>query len=50
VAPPGGEDLGTGAFLGGEKRDDVAEDDVGEVADAVFVCSLKNQTRSPVKA
>lgn len=29
------EDLGAGSFGGGEQRDDVAEDAVGEVADAV---------------
>ena len=29
VAPPGGEDLGAGAFPGGEERDDVAENVVG---------------------
>ncbi|CAO2186700.1 unnamed protein product [Urochloa humidicola] len=34
-APAGGEDLRAGAVLGGEKGDDVAEDAVGEVADAV---------------
>jgi len=35
VAPPGGEDLRAGAVLGGEAGDDVAEDGVGKVADAV---------------
>jgi hypothetical protein len=35
VAPPGGEDLGAGAALGGEEGDDVGEDGVREVADAV---------------
>lgn len=35
VAPPALEDLGAGSFGGGEQRDDVAEDAVGEVADAV---------------
>jgi hypothetical protein len=33
--PAGGEDLRAGAVLGGEEGDDVAEDAVGEVADAV---------------
>jgi hypothetical protein len=35
VAPPGSEDLGTGAVLCGEKGDDVGEDRLREVADAV---------------
>jgi hypothetical protein len=35
VAPPGGEDLGAGAVLCGEEGDDVGEDGVREVADAV---------------
>jgi hypothetical protein len=35
AAPPGGEDLGARAFLGGKERDDFSEDGVGEVADAV---------------
>jgi hypothetical protein len=35
VAPPGGEDLGAGAALGGEEGYDVGEDGVREVADAV---------------
>ena len=29
VAPPGGEDLRAAAVLGGETRDDLAEDGVG---------------------
>jgi hypothetical protein len=39
AAPPGGEDLGARAFLGGEEGDDFPEDGVGEVADAVAFCS-----------
>jgi hypothetical protein len=35
VAPSGREDLCSGAFLGGEEGDDVAEDGIREVADAV---------------
>ena len=35
VAPPGREDLGAGAVLGAEEGDDLTEDGVGEVADAV---------------
>jgi len=34
-APPGGEDLGAGAFLGREERDDAAQDLVGEKADQI---------------
>jgi hypothetical protein len=40
VAPLGSEDLGAGAFLGGEERDDLAEDSVGEGADAVGASSV----------
>jgi hypothetical protein len=35
VAPPRGEGLGVCTILGGEERDDLTEDLVGEVADAV---------------
>lgn len=35
VAPPRLDDLGADGLLGGEERDDLAEDRVGEVADAV---------------
>lgn len=35
VPPLGGEGLGAGPVLGGEERDDVAENAVGEVADQV---------------
>jgi hypothetical protein len=35
VAPPGRKDLGADAVLGGEEGDDVGEDGVREVADAV---------------
>lgn len=35
AAPTGGEDLGAGAVDGGEEVDDVAQDAVGEAADAV---------------
>jgi hypothetical protein len=35
VPPSGGEDLGAGAVLSGKEGDDVAEDAVGEAADAV---------------
>lgn len=35
MAPPGREDLGASALVGGEAGDDLAEDGVGEVADAV---------------
>lgn len=35
MAPPGREDLAAGALVGGEAGDDLAEDGVGEVADAV---------------
>ena len=34
-APPGGERLSARAVLGGEERDDVAEDLVGEKADQI---------------
>jgi len=34
-APPGGERLRARAILGGEERDDVAEDLVGEKADQI---------------
>jgi len=37
MAPPGGEDLGATDFLGGEKRNYLTEDGVGETADAVDV-------------
>jgi hypothetical protein len=40
MAPPGREDLGAASFLGGEERDDVAEDGIGEVADAVGASSV----------
>jgi hypothetical protein len=40
VAPAGREDLGAGAVLGGEEGDDVAEDGVGEVADAIGASSI----------
>lgn len=36
MVPPWREGLGTGAVLGGEEGDDLAEDGVGEVADGVF--------------
>ena len=36
VAPPGREDLGAGAVLGGEEGDDLAQDSVGDLADAVL--------------
>ena len=35
MAPLGSENLGAGAFVGGEEGDDVAEDGVGEAAGAV---------------
>lgn len=35
AVPPGGEDLGARGFLGGEERDYLAEEIVGEDADAV---------------
>lgn len=35
--PPAREDLGAGAVLGGEERDDAAEDLVGEAADQIGV-------------
>jgi len=35
VAPAGGEHLRAGAVFGGEKRDDVAENAVGEDADPI---------------
>jgi hypothetical protein len=37
VAPPGGEDLGASAFLGGEEGDYLTEDLAGEAADAVEI-------------
>ena len=37
VAPPGREDLGAGAVLGGEEGDDGAEDVIGEFADEIPV-------------
>jgi hypothetical protein len=37
VAPPGGEDLGMSSFLGGEKRNYLIEDGIGEAVDAVDV-------------
>lgn len=37
AAPAGGEGGGAGRVLGGEARDDVAEEQVGEAADAVVV-------------
>jgi hypothetical protein len=36
VAPSGREDLGAGAFFGGEQGDDVAKDGIGEGADMVY--------------
>jgi hypothetical protein len=36
VAPSGREDLGAGAFFGGEQGDYVAEDGIGEGADMVY--------------
>jgi len=43
MAPPGGEDLGAGGILGGEERDDLTQNGVGEEADSVdpifFFCS-----------
>lgn len=50
VAPPGREDSGAGAFLGGEEGDDVAEHGVGEGADVVGASSVFLHTgrgRSP---
>ena len=41
VAPPGGEDLRAGAFLGGQERDDVLEDAVRKVADTVGGASIR---------
>jgi hypothetical protein len=35
MAPPSGEDLGAGGILGGEERDDLTQNGVGEEADSV---------------
>jgi hypothetical protein len=40
VAPPGRQDSGTGAVLGGEEGDDLAEDGVWEVSDAIDASSF----------
>ena len=50
MAPPESEDLGAGALLGREEGDDVAEDGVGELADAIgasaFFSPLMNFLRN----
>jgi len=40
VAPPGGEDPGPSAVLGGEEGYDLVEGVVGEGADAIFAFSI----------
>jgi hypothetical protein len=44
-APPGGEDLGAGAFPDGEERDDAAQDLVGEKADQIGASRFSSAPR-----
>jgi hypothetical protein len=46
VAPPGGEDLGTSSFLGGEKQNYHIEDGIGEAVDVVDVVFTTATTTS----
>jgi hypothetical protein len=40
VAPPGGQDSGAAAVLGGEEGDDLVKNGIGEGADVVYASSI----------